>query len=391
MNLHLSHYPNTFIKHFIEHQEACSNEENRYCLYTNEPNIKGKDDDPFDIVPADVAELEAYLGGWGKYKVLYMHYFSNFLVDLVNTLPSNITVVWIFWGADGFLQIPNYLDSFCLQTQTKAYYDENIRVKMKWCKNPFYLYKNYKTYKKSYPTTFYKAYLKATARIDYFAHYIPEDYKLIQKHSPLKAKYINYNYMSVPQFRIPVASMSPKTNNVIIGNSADWSNNHLDLIQTLQECQHSDIEKIYMPLSYGGNPKYIETVSKKGAELLGDKFTPITNFLPLEEYYDILRNVSVALIGTARSQASANIISLLLQGTRVYMDKRSTLYHCLKDAGCILFDLEQDLKKDMKAGKITFLTEEETKQNEQVLIHLFGREAVLNKFKDLFNLVSTVV
>lgn len=390
MNLHLSHYKSGFIKHFMKNQQLYSPTENHYILYGDKATIEGVEKQWFEVVEANWEALDAFVKDWSRYKAVYLHYLSPFLAEVLQQLPKAIKKVWVFWGGDGFTQIKHYLDDYCLREQTKAYYDQHLRPKMKWCKNPFYLYKNYQDYKNSYPTKFYQNYLEAVKQVDYFAHYIPADFELLQQHSSLNAQFIAFNYMSNEQFHLPQHDLTNSQTDMLIGNSADWSNNHLDLFTQLSHYQLETIGKIYVPLSYGGNEEYKQTVLEVGKKQLGKQWIPLLDYLPLEEYNTILSTISMAVIGTVRSQAAGNVLALLMQGTRVYLDKRSTLFQLLKAEGMVLFDLDNDLEQHLKEGQTSFLEASITQQNQQIIERIFGKEAIKEKYIHLLELTTTV-
>lgn len=386
MNVHLSHYPNSFIRHFAKNQQQSgSMTTNRYLGYTNDKTEVGNMvDELIEVVLADVDELEAYLGGWSVCKAIYIHYLSSFLVDVILKLPPSIPVIWVFWGDDGFQQIPGYLDDYCLYPQTKRYYDMHLRPKMKWCKNPIYLYKNYKAYKTSYPTTFHKNYLRAAERIDYFAHYLKEDYELLRQYAPLNARFLPFCYMSLEQLDIPASVGQHR--HLLLGNSSAWTNNHLDLLSYLGDCDTNGIDQIIAPLSYSGTSAYIEVINQQGKQLLGEQWHPLLDFLPLDDYYQLLGQVSMAVIGTVRSQAAGNILSLLLQGTRVYMDTRNILYQYLCEIGVLVFDLKKDLIQHLEKQQTAPLNEAETQHNRQCLERIFSFQAMNKHYKQLLEL-----
>lgn len=385
MNIHLSHYPNNFMKHFIANQEKYSDSSNRYLLYTNDDISAHKGNDLYELVKANLAALDEQVGDWPKYDAVYLHYLSPFLISVVNHLPKDIKIVWIFWGDDGFSQIKGYRDDYCLTPRTKKYYEKYLKLRMKWCKNPVYLYKNFQEYRNNYPTKWYKEYMKATARIDYFAHYIPEDYNLLQSNSNLNANYLDFNYMSAEQCQMATVIEPNNTRNLLIGNSADWSNNHLDLFSLLETLDLSNIEKVYVPLSYSGNKAYIDEVLEDGKIKLKDQFAPMVEFLPLNDYLKVLRNITMGVIGTICSQGAGNVVALLLQGTRVYLNSKNTLYKLFKSKGVIIFDLDSELGEHLQQGKTGYLTIEEQKNNVELVSQILGEEMIQKKYSTLLN------
>lgn len=125
---------------------------------------------------------------------------------------------------------------------------------------------------------------------------------------------------------------------ILVGNSATRTNNHFEIFESLLKFKNDNI-KLLVPLSYGDSA-YAESVIKKGHALFSDKFFPLTKFIPLEEYMNILMSVDIAVFKHNRQQAAGNTIQLLGMGKKVYLDKRSTLNNVFRERGINVFDCE---------------------------------------------------
>lgn len=113
------------------------------------------------------------------------------------------------------------------------------------------------------------------------------------------------------------------TINIQIGNSATKTNNHIKVLDMLIKYKDNNI-KIFVPLSYG-DEEYAKEVICYGRQLFGDKFVPLTDFMPFEKYLDFLSKIDIAVFPAKRQQAFGNIVTLLGFGKKVYIDKDSTL------------------------------------------------------------------
>ncbi|MBK5002887.1 TDP-N-acetylfucosamine:lipid II N-acetylfucosaminyltransferase [Pseudomonas sp. S31] len=128
-----------------------------------------------------------------------------------------------------------------------------------------------------------------------------------------------------------------------IGNSADPSNNHLEVFDVLKKFSGSEY-KIYVPLSYGSQ-EYAQLVTKTGSELFGAKFVPMIDFMPYEQYLDFLSKIDIAIFNHRRQQGMGNIINLLGLGKAVYLDSSTSSSKTLKGLGLTTFELSDfDLK-----------------------------------------------
>ena len=102
-----------------------------------------------------------------------------------------------------------------------------------------------------------------------------------------------------------------------MGNSATPSNQHLEILQTLERFKNEQIE-IVCPLSYG-NADYAKTVIDFGKKLFGSKFVPLTDYMDKTAYYRTIAESSVAIFNNDRQQAMGNINASLGLGCKVFL------------------------------------------------------------------------
>lgn len=136
---------------------------------------------------------------------------------------------------------------------------------------------------------------------------------------------------------LPLAQDKSSTVNVQIGNSADPGNNHLEIIEQLAPLKDRDI-KLHVPLSYRASP-YVDSVIEAGTRVFGDKFQPLTEFMPLEDYRAFLSTIDVAIFNHKRQQAMGNIINLLGLGKKVYLRPEITPWATLRNKGIVVYDV----------------------------------------------------
>ncbi|MGV1060033.1 TDP-N-acetylfucosamine:lipid II N-acetylfucosaminyltransferase [Clostridium perfringens] len=151
--------------------------------------------------------------------------------------------------------------------------------------------------------------------------HIKGDYELVKNWYGFKGKYY-YSFMYISnvykEYVINSEFKEEKESKVIvqIGNSADPSNSHLEVLEKLKEYK-GKIE-IICPLSYG-DMNYKNLVISKGKEIFKEDFKPIIKFLQFDEYLQILNTVDVAIFNHKRQQAVGNITTLLGMGKKVYI------------------------------------------------------------------------
>jgi len=136
-----------------------------------------------------------------------------------------------------------------------------------------------------------------------------------------------------------VADVPCEAINIQVGNSADPSNNHLEVLEMLLPYKDQNI-CIYMPLSYGSKEN-AKQVIKQAKEWFGDKFVPLTELICFEEYLTFLGSIDIAIFNHKRQQAMGNTITLLGLGKTVYIRSDTTQWQFFKDKGIIIGDVEQ--------------------------------------------------
>ncbi|NVO18753.1 MAG: TDP-N-acetylfucosamine:lipid II N-acetylfucosaminyltransferase [Bacteroidetes bacterium] len=127
---------------------------------------------------------------------------------------------------------------------------------------------------------------------------------------------------------------------ILVGNSADPSNFHLDTLEMISKFKHQPI-KIYCPLSYYYDKVYIKTVIENGHLHFGENFIPILNMMSSQEYISLLKCVDVGIMNHNRQQALGNILPLLYLGKKVYLRKDVSTFNFLTSLGCIVYDISE--------------------------------------------------
>lgn len=144
-------------------------------------------------------------------------------------------------------------------------------------------------------------------------------------------------YLSNLYKTLEVPKKQNRTINIQLGNSASPTNNHIEVLEMLLPYKEQDI-CIYAPLSYS-DQNHAQKVIKLGCELFGDKFVPLTEFMPFERYLEFLGNIDIAIFNNNRQQAMGNIITLLGLGKTVYVRNDTTQWQFFQDKGLQIYNI----------------------------------------------------
>jgi len=164
------------------------------------------------------------------------------------------------------------------------------------------------------------------------------------------------------------------TINIQIGNSADPSNEHFEMLEILEKYRDEDI-KIFAPLSYG--PKdYAYKVKDEGEKIFGDKFVAMLDFMPFEEYLTFLGEIDIAIFNHKRQQAMGNTISLLGLGKKVYMRNGVSQWGFFDKINVKVYDIS-DIE-------LVLIRSEVARSNYESVLKYFSQETLRKQLYDVF-------
>ncbi len=217
--------------------------------------------------------------------------------------------------------------------------------------------------------------------------FIKGEYKLAQEWYNAKCRYYNsFMYPSNLYREYDVSRVKKEDCNKVyiqIGNSADPSNNHMEILHKLESIKDENIE-IICPLSYG-NIEYRDNVTGIGRKMFGDKFNPLIEFMPFSKYLELLARIDIAIFNHARQQGMGNIITLLGLGKKVYIRDDITTWD---------FCIEHGLKVYKVNTNLYDLTEkmldEEINNNIEIIRTSFSKEKLAEDLMKIFDEVFDI-
>lgn len=113
---------------------------------------------------------------------------------------------------------------------------------------------------------------------------------------------------------------------IIIGNSGDVSNHHIDILKNIVSKEDWSSYKYYMPFSYNATNEYAQLVENTIQKLgMGDVVTLNTSFMPIELYNGMLKHSKLLVLAHQRQQAHGSIKVQLLSRNPVVLRKHITI------------------------------------------------------------------
>lgn len=376
--LHVSR-DNKFLDFAINCFEQVNATENYYLVISDEETIT-------DIVyenihrfsKKDAVRNVKATGFLKQFKAVIFHGISAVEQRVLETVDTNIKVIWFGYGYDYYPLLDFFMLSYLDKKTKKIWYrDKSFILTVGLKVNevlPFWtLFKS-------------RNQLKIFNRVDYFAPVLEQEYKMIKRmHPHFQAKYIDWNYELGGKIFKSIGEKFVSGTNFLIGNSASITNNHLDVFDLLTPDKLGE-NKVITPLSYGFPKFYKEDVKKAGLEIFKSKFVVMEEFIPFEEYLSTLRSCGFALFGSIRQQALGNIYMGLALGIKVYLNKKNPVFQELKYQGFAIYDFD-DFKNETDFSKP--LGMEFQKHNRELMRKMSLKENYLVKSKNLIDLVNT--
>lgn len=371
-------YDDKFIDGTIRVYESDNHHSNEYVLVSLSPaNYK------FRYIKSDKVKVvtpKAFLSMAADFQVVILHSFACLRNYYIAKIPKKCKVVWYGWGFDMYGgQYPivplklyseetlGFIKSHRFSNKTNGML-KSVQIRIK--------------------NLFEKIRLnKAIKRIDYFSGVFPYEYDLIKSHNPhFKAKKVDFYYGDVDFFIKDTVSTEIEHGkvNVIIGNSADPRNNHHDALTALSKIALPTDSKIIIPLSYAGPKAYVKWVTDYAESLYPGRVKALLNYMPLQDYLDLISHCKVAIFFHERQQASDNIFIQMMYGAKVYMSETSLAYQYLKKEGFVVYSLQADAIK-----MFDDISDEEVMRNRRLLCEKYANHTIIERVMKISQIVET--
>lgn len=291
-----------------------------------------------------------FLRGLGQYKAIIIHgFYTPWQVEIVENAPVSVKIAWAFWGGDLY-QRPDVRDRYLAPISKFAHRLHELK----------------KPTKDEYIVP-----MSALQRVDYVLDDMLENYEDVKQYiQKPSVKYLWYQYYSVEK-TVGEALLEVKAEgqNVLMGHSAGVRTNHIEGMLALRRLNLKG-RKIITPLSYG-SPWYRNMILRVGRMLFGDGFTPLTSFMPREEYNALICSCPAFICPAYKPEGMGNIITALWLGARVYLYKHNLKYKYLTRIGVRVFSIEDDLCR-RNGDALLPLSEEDLMHNRAILQQIYG-------------------
>lgn len=308
----------------------------------------------------------------GDYDAVFLYSIKECPSTVISLIPKRIKVFWFAMGYDlysypmrnPFIDVPNLIGP--LTSKIK----EPFAVRFKHIIKTIL----------SLPLE--SLAYKAMHRTDYFSGILEYEYDLLKAENGYKGGKVNFQYQSLESFKTCGVKEDYIGDNILIGNSAAETNNHLEVLQCFKKVNVGD-RKIIVPLSYGGWKVQKQIIMESYEKEFHNQFVPILNFMPFADYKHIIGSCSIAIFGHERQQAMGNIYTALNMGCKVFLSNTSPVFTFLKKLGVYVYSIQNDLS----TSEInTPLTEEEKSHNRNIIYSMYNEKQFRSNFNYILSL-----
>lgn len=217
--------------------------------------------------------------------------------------------------------------------------------------------------------------------IRFHSGHMIEDSNIINKNLKSKAKFLyNPAYLSNTWNRVKSCENFIYLNGfenvrILVGNSTDPHNNHVSAFEILNNSKLNPLNVCCL-LSYGKYEHYKNVVIEEGIKYFGDKFLPITQFLELNKYLEIIDQLDFIIFNHDRAEATGATIQLLSLAKPIFFNPTSPAYKSFINRGYVVFSI-YDLEKfkDIKTVDL--------RKNRELLLKEYSLEVLNSFYKNL--------
>ena len=159
----------------------------------------------------------------------------------------------------------------------------------------------------------------------YFAPYVTVDYK---RHLLFSKDYPKQTIRQKYEQDVPI--------NIMIGHQGNPILHHIEVLNALYRFKDENIH-IFLPLNYG-DAENIKNVTQHALRCFGDKATVISEKMDINEYYQFLREMDIAVFHTNRQIGLGNIFPLIYLQKKIYLDSNGVMYKYFLSKGITICD-----------------------------------------------------
>lgn len=362
------------VNSFISMMETAFPNESTYLIIRRKgkPNRveSGKNIVSFDEKSND---LKRFLSNISVYKHVCLHAMGGYkFYQYIN----HTSISWVIWGGDLYeplLESKGY----------ENYYDKEQQYKVRAGRMPVWLYKLLVTLRDSGSV---KRMENVINKLSYFITDNGCDEDVFNRYFGDK----NITFPGTINY-YPIENLIDESKRekecygsaIWVGNSAAANGNHVWVFEKLKN--FSDDIKILTPISYG-DVRFVKFIDNEGRKILGDKFVPLKDYLPVNDYYSKFLQANAFIFGHFRQCAVGNILMAFYFGGKVFLSNRNPLLSMYKENGFTVYSIEDDLTEKFA---VLPLDKDQRKRNRELVLSIASYESSMNQLRNVFGRIKS--
>lgn len=315
--------------------------------------------DKMPVVRRGDAAYNKMLESLPDYSAIILHgMFWLYDYEILTHIPSSTKVAWVNWGGEIYGRKDVYYD-FLSPASRLA---ESIHT---WKGS----------LRKGFVDSHYELPIEVFKRVDYCLTDEREEYEYARNYlQKPDLQYLMYNYYTLEDMIGWLIDKRCKGNHIFLGNCGANECNYWEAIPKVSRLKERG-QKVIIPLGYGA-PWVKNWVMRLGKLCFRKDFMPLVDFLPREQYNELICNCSTMIMPHYAPRAQGNIITALWLGMRVYLSEHNMTYHYFKRLGCTVYSIEKDLKRSNKE-RFMPMNDEELERNRKILYATYSKESTM--------------
>lgn len=315
--------------------------------------------------------------------LLIVHAMIPAFAGIVKRVSRDVTVLWIGWGYEYYSYLERAFGDLILPETAAAWQraeaaepstSPGVVFRLKSFLRP--AYRAFKTALGS--STSQETIQTVAGRID-LCCVSPSEMPFLRASFPdFQAKHYQLHYFSKEDTldRGPAQMIGL---DILLGNSATAENNHFEAMNLLRRM---DIQgrRIIVPLSYGDS-RYSDEVCRTGRRLFGSGFTPLRDYLPIDEYHQMLATCGTVVMNHRRQAAMGNISAALYKGARVILREENPIFQTYTNLGAVL-DSVRSIEQSPHRATLP-LSQHERSLNRRIVGEYMARPALIGAIRGL--------
>lgn len=317
---------------------------------------------------------------FSEVKYVIAHYMSLDKIDFIKLIPKDIHLCWEIYGGDFYNQFLVY-KGFKLYYTNPLYYQKHKLIRL-LLPDIFNYALRLKGQKYTFGFERRRLFTYIAKRTDSLGVCSLGDKKLMELYSGKQFDCFEvFNFSLKETLGELLDGGFSQGNDILVGNSASISNNHLYVLNYLKKIAPKS--RIVLPLSYGNPIRYRDAVVSKYSKCFKERVRFILDYMPLSEYNKMFNTIGVMVMASWRQESWGNIVNGLFLGIKIYMSKKNSFYQWLKnDVGFNIYPLEEATKEDF----LVPLSNEQKVHNRNMIIARYNDEVIEANFKKHFDL-----